>query len=112
MRALVAAALMIATPAGAGYDPYFNSGTWWIAQCKKESALCDGFIGGMIQMNFLNKGHGLQPYWCLPFDSTIAQIRAVILNELSKTPDVWNKPFALIAAQVLRDKFPCPKAPQ
>ena len=61
-------------------------------------------------MNLLNKNAGIRSFWCLPNNATILQVRAVIVNELSKKPETWNQNFALLATRALMDTFPCKKS--
>ncbi len=46
---------------------------------------------------------------CPARNVTLGQELAVVINELSKTPERWNEPFLPLALSVLATKFPCPQ---
>jgi hypothetical protein len=97
---------VMSTSARAEVNP--NSGNWWVEPCKREgSAICTGFVAGMVQMNAMLTFVYHRPLWCLPNDVTIGQASKVIVRFLDDHPDQLHRPFVGLATDALITSFPC-----
>ena len=118
LHLLTAALLAMAFTAVMAQSPDTSAKTW-VARCSVdappvEQAQCDAYVGGLLDMHsyieYLAKtepGAHETRIWCLPKNATVLQVRAIIVERLSRHPAELHGHFWSLAAKALKEAFPC-----
>lgn len=86
--------------------------------CKRDLGTCavhidgavDGYMAGYIQG--AGDAGGMQSIrapWCTPDKVTYAQVEQIVIDYLTKNPQMLHLDFSFLAAQAAKSAFPCPK---
>ncbi|MDX2204062.1 MAG: Rap1a/Tai family immunity protein [Hyphomicrobiaceae bacterium] len=109
--AAVAIGLGLSLPATAqGFKPDANiaKGSAWLKICtsqrRSDEALCNGFIMGLEETQFLSE---YRPLYCPPKSFTVEDQKEVIVKFLKENPGRHSESFARLAADAMRKSFPC-----
>lgn len=85
-------------------------GARWLRICTSErrvdEATCFGFLMGLEETQFLDE---YKPLYCPPPRFTVEQVREIVVKFLKDNPGRHNEPFARLAADAMRGKYPCKK---
>lgn len=109
--ALMVALLLVGDPPRAGAakpDANIAKGAMWLKICtsqrRSDEALCNGFIMGLEETQFLSE---YKPLYCPPASFTVEDQKEVIVKYLQANPGRHSETFARLAADAMRARFPC-----
>jgi hypothetical protein len=89
-------------------DPKIAQGASWLKICtsqrRSDEALCNGFIMGLEETQFLAE---YKPLYCPPRSFTVEDQKEVIVKFLKENPARHGESFARLAADAMRKSFPC-----
>lgn len=85
-------------------------GARWLRICTSErrvdEATCNGFLMGLEETQFLEE---YKPLYCPPPRFSVEQVREIVVKFLKDNPGRHNEPFARLATDSMRAKYPCRK---
>jgi hypothetical protein len=113
--ALLALGLAASGAAAQWYEPKtleeqskIAQGQRWLRICTSErrvdEATCNGFLMGLEETQFLAE---YKPLYCPPPRFTVEQVREIVVKFLKDNPGRHNEPFARLATDAMRGKYPC-----
>jgi hypothetical protein len=110
--ATLAIALLFALPSASaqGFKPDANiaKGAAWLKICtsqrRSDEALCNGFIMGLEEAQFLAE---YKPLYCPPKSFTVEDQKEIIVKFLKENQARHAESFARLAADAMRKSFPC-----
>ncbi len=83
-------------------------GARWLRICSSErrvdEATCNGFIMGLEETQFLTE---FRPLYCPPPRFTVEEQKQIIVKYLKAHPARHNEAFARLAADAMREAYPC-----
>lgn len=89
-------------------DPNIAKSAAWLKICtsqrRSDEALCIGFIMGLEETQFLSE---YKPLYCPPASFTVEEQKDVIVKFLQENQARHGEPFARLAADAMRKRFPC-----
>jgi hypothetical protein len=108
MRLTIAAALLVVVSGVAAAEIDNTSGNYWYQICSGSNlARCYGYLNGISDADALHAAMGAKGRWCMPDNVTAEQLRAVVVAEMDRRPEVRHKHFIAIVDEALRRAFPC-----